>query len=714
MEDVTLGLAFIAGLLSFVSPCCLPLVPAYIGYLGGRATQNIALETGNGQKTNTIVLRTNMLLHGLAFVLGFTFVFVTIGLMTTAFVSYVGSSVTVLTKIIGRLGGVIIIIFGLHIMGALRRFFNWLKKNPSTLEQFPISTLLAAVTTVLGLSIGGIAIFALFARVNLLIRAVSSFALPSVFVDVLALIVVLTVFIYLVTSGRLGGVVSRMSKIAMGRVPTTILILVLVSILIVWAFGVPIVSLPVLAAFVLWLVLGGAFTQPEAFWTKAIDTLQEALYSDTRRDMAQNSKGGLGSSFLMGVVFSAGWSPCIGPLLGTILTVAAQTGNVSQAVPLLTAYSLGLGIPFLITAGLMEGAQAILRRLQRYMRRIEFVSGSLLIVIGLMVASGSLQSLSATLSSEQAEVSFRIEECGLGFVRGSMTFAQAQACLNGNLQPVALGQSAAGELNATTTQNAYLIHLSEPETVDVELSRVENIFAATVVITDDADNPIASGREFVQIDDGKYLIIQALELPAGRYTVTISQDSSETATFRLRVRQAEASEVPVEEASNQQSGLPGVGSITDLADASGAAVGLDVGNRATDFTVTSIDGEEITLSDLRGQVVLLNFWGTWCPPCVLEMPEFQQAYENHQEEGFTILALAVQGDTQAAVTQFRDNFGITFPLAVDEGDRVNNMYGILVQPSTLILNEEGIIVYKRFGVTTEAQIEEVLMGELAN
>ena len=709
MEDVTLGLAFVAGLLSFVSPCCLPLVPAYIGYLGGRATQNIALETGSIQKTNRVASRANMLLHGLAFVLGFTFVFVAIGLMTTAFVSYVGSSVNVLTEIIGRVGGVIIIFFGLHIMGALRRFFDWLKKNPSTLGQFPIVILVAVAITLLLFAGVGVLVFSLITWLNLLIQIALGIPIPQVMVTTFALLAAIGIFAYLTMPSKLGWAFTRMSKNSFGRIPTTILMLVLVGILIVWAFVVPYVYLPILAAYILWLTLGGAFTQPEVFWTNTINRIQEALYSDTRRDMAQNNKGGLSSSFIMGVVFSAGWSPCIGPLLGTILTVAAQTGDASQAVPLLTAYSLGLGIPFLITAGLMEGAQAILRKLQRYMRKIELVSGSLLIVIGLLVASGSLQSLSATLSSEQAEVSFRIEECGLGFVRGSMNFEQAQACLSGNLQPVALGQSAAGDLNATTTQNAYLIHLSEPTSVDVELSRVENIFPATVVISDDAGNPIASGRKFVQIEDTKYLIIQALELPAGRYTVTITQDSTETATFRLRVRQSEAVDVPVEDA-----GLPGVGSITDLAAASGAAVGLNVGNRAPDFTITTIDGEEITLSDLRGQVVLLNFWGTWCTPCIHEMPEFQEAYENHQGDSFTILALAVQGDTQAAVTQFRDNFDITFPLAVDEGDHINNQYGIFAQPSTLILNEEGIIVYKRFGVTTEAQIEEVLTGELAN
>ena len=77
MQDVTIGLALFAGFLSFVSPCVLPLVPAYIGYMGGRATHNIALEAADkakGDPSGGIVMRANMLIHGLAFVLGFTFV----------------------------------------------------------------------------------------------------------------------------------------------------------------------------------------------------------------------------------------------------------------------------------------------------------------------------------------------------------------------------------------------------------------------------------------------------------------------------------------------------------------------------------------------------------------------------------------------------------------------------------------------------------------
>ncbi len=626
MQDVTIGLAFFAGFLSFVSPCVLPLVPAYVGYMGGRATHNVALEAANkakGDLSGGVVMRANMLIHGLAFVLGFTFVFVAIGLMTTAFIGYVGSTVNVLTEVIGRLGGVIIILFGLHFMGALRRFFTHVKKSPN---------------------------------------------------------------------------------LFLGIFPATIVMLVLVGGIILWAFIVPILSLPIFVGYLLLLALGGAFTDAEEFWMKAINSFEVLLYSDTRQDIGDRSKGGLSGSFIMGVVFSAGWTPCIGPLLGTILTVAAQTGDVTQAVPMLTAYSLGLGIPFILTAVLMEGAQAILRRLQRYLGKIEFVSGTLLLIIGIMVASGNIQNLSANLATQQADLSFRIEECGLGFARGNLTFNQAQDCIGGSLYPVALGQSASGELSAERTGVAYLIELDETVVVAVELSRVESTFPVQVVITDNAGNELASSDELRPIDDTSYLVIQGVELRQGRYIVTVTQDSTEDVTFRLKIREFE----PDEEASLQE-----IDNISNFTDIDGTAVGLDIGNRAPDFTIMTVTGEELTLSELRGQVVLLNFWGTWCGPCRREMPEFQDVYTAHENEGFTILALAVHGDTEANVIQFRDEFGLTFILAVDERDRINDMYSIVSQPSTLLLNQDGVIVYRNFGITVASQIEEVLQTVLA-
>ena len=97
MENITIGLAVIAGFLSFISPCVLPLVPAYIGYMGGRMTHNISMQTSAGTTQTTLAMRLHMLLHGLAFVFGFTLVFVLIGILTTALVSVAGQYVNTFT-----------------------------------------------------------------------------------------------------------------------------------------------------------------------------------------------------------------------------------------------------------------------------------------------------------------------------------------------------------------------------------------------------------------------------------------------------------------------------------------------------------------------------------------------------------------------------------------------------------------------------------------
>src|SRR5262245_2424099 len=111
VENVTLGLAFLAGLVSFVSPCVLPLVPAYIGYMGGRITHRVAIQTiggaGNVTMSTSLANRFNTVIHGVAFVIGFTFVFVVIGIVSTVFFSVIsGGDITQTRNIIGRVGGV--------------------------------------------------------------------------------------------------------------------------------------------------------------------------------------------------------------------------------------------------------------------------------------------------------------------------------------------------------------------------------------------------------------------------------------------------------------------------------------------------------------------------------------------------------------------------------------------------------------------------------
>src|SRR5690349_263844 len=115
--QLSFSLALIAGLVSFLSPCVLPLVPAYIGYMGGRVTNTVAAQATSSGATITVKpflgRRFSTVLHGIAFVAGFTFVFVALGLLGTAFVNVIGrGNVNVVTGIIGRAGGLLIIFFG--------------------------------------------------------------------------------------------------------------------------------------------------------------------------------------------------------------------------------------------------------------------------------------------------------------------------------------------------------------------------------------------------------------------------------------------------------------------------------------------------------------------------------------------------------------------------------------------------------------------------
>jgi cytochrome c-type biogenesis protein len=221
LGNITLGLAFLAGVASFLSPCVFALVPAYVGYLGGRAAGGEATE---GSRWVTFS-------HGLAFVLGFSVVFITLGVAASS----VGRLLYDLREVLAKVGGVVVIIFGLHMVGVFRIPF---------------------------------------------------------------------------------------------------------------------------------------------------------LEYDTRVQRLPDRKWGYLSSALMGVFFSAGWSPCVGPVLGAILTLALNGGSVSLGAVMLTAYSAGLAIPFLLAALGIGWVSTVLRRYGKVMRYAEIVMGVLLVAVGGMLIFG--------------------------------------------------------------------------------------------------------------------------------------------------------------------------------------------------------------------------------------------------------------------------------------------------------------------------------------
>jgi len=229
LSQIGISLAFLAGMASFLSPCVFALVPAYVGYLGGRSVASAR----DGRETRWITLS-----HGIAFVLGFSVVFITLGIATSA----LGGLLIDLKYWLARIGGIVVIIFGLHMTGLIRLKF---------------------------------------------------------------------------------------------------------------------------------------------------------LEYDLRPQSIPDRRRGYIASFMMGIFFSAGWSPCVGPILGAILTFALKGGNIYQGLVLLTAYSAGLAIPFLIASTQIGLVTAAIQRYGKIMRYVEIITGILLILIGLLLFSGKLQQISS-------------------------------------------------------------------------------------------------------------------------------------------------------------------------------------------------------------------------------------------------------------------------------------------------------------------------------
>lgn len=116
----------------------------------------------------------------------------------------------------------------------------------------------------------------------------------------------------------------------------------------------------------------------------------------------------------------------------------------------------------------------------------------------------------------------------------------------------------------------------------------------------------------------------------------------------------------------------------------------EVDHVAPGFSLTAPDGTRISLADLRGQAVLVNFWGTWCPPCRAEMPAIQAAYERYHDRGFTVLAVNT-GEQPELVASFAKTFGLTFPTLLDHDGQVVESYRVNGFPTSFFIDQQGIV-----------------------
>jgi peroxiredoxin len=120
------------------------------------------------------------------------------------------------------------------------------------------------------------------------------------------------------------------------------------------------------------------------------------------------------------------------------------------------------------------------------------------------------------------------------------------------------------------------------------------------------------------------------------------------------------------------------------------------GVETIDFTLPLLDGKKQTLSELRGQVVFLNFWATWCGPCRMEMPSMEAVYQKLKDRGLTILAVNL-GEKSDAVAAFMKEHKLTFAAALDESGRIGMQYGAQAIPTTYIIDKRGLIVSRVVG-----------------
>lgn len=233
-QEVTYIGAFVAGLLSFLSPCVLPLIPSYISYITGISFADLQAEHPSH------IIRQKTIFHSLCFILGFTTVFVLLGASAT----FIGSFLSENASIIRKVGGVLLVILGIHVTGLI-----------------PLKFLLGE-----------------------------------------------------------------------------------------------------------------------------------------RRVSIKHKPTGYAGSFLVGIAFAAGWTPCIGPILAAILAVAATAERVYQGIFLLLLYSLGLGVPFLLSALAMHGFLSFFNRFKKYIRIFEIITGVFLVVVGVLIYTNWLSRLSGYMN----------------------------------------------------------------------------------------------------------------------------------------------------------------------------------------------------------------------------------------------------------------------------------------------------------------------------
>jgi len=150
-----------------------------------------------------------------------------------------------------------------------------------------------------------------------------------------------------------------------------------------------------------------------------------------------------------------------------------------------------------------------------------------------------------------------------------------------------------------------------------------------------------------------------------------------------------------------------------LALGGGSVLAVATSSTAPDFTLRTAAGPNMRLQEQRGQVVMINFWATWCGPCRQEMPHLSKLYEKYRASGFVLLGINVDDDARNAV-EVAAKLGVKFPVLLDTDKKVSKQYELLTMPSTVLIDRDGKVRFVHRGYqngleeTYEKQLRELL------
>ena len=254
------------------------------------------------------------------------------------------------------------------------------------------------------------------------------------------------------------------------------------------------------------------------------------------------------------------------------------------------------------------------------------------------------------------------------------------------------GNKAELEIGLTTPPQPYV-----PPLVISEL-KISNITDFSTTITWQTDRPATSQVEYGETDSYGS-IASASKEPATKHSSTLIGLKPKTAYhFIVKSKDTFGKEAASEDRSF----------ITLSTAAAAVGVGTEIGKRAPDFTLPTLDGKELSLSQFRGKTVMVNFWLTSCNACALEMPDIQAVFNSWSRDDLEILAVN-QGERAAFVENFFSSRGLTFPALLDSDEAVSNMYQISATPTTFFINADGIIKeVKRGRFANQSDIEVIL------